>query len=649
MTRRLRSTAPVLALTVGLVSLLLAAPAAGQESDPLSLRVEDADVTAHPEVVLTVSVPNEFVGTSIPQEAFTVVEAGTVVESAVTPLPSDDLEVVLVLDTSGSMAGSPLAAAQSAALSFVEAMPTGVNVAVVTFANGTTVASSFTTDADETTAAVLGIQAFGETALYDGLLVAADQFDLTSQARRTVVLLSDGGDTVSESTLENALVALINRGVSYYAIELQTPENDPVALARMAAATGGAIVAATDPDALGGIFEEIAAQLINRYQVSYVSEAFGPAEVAISVEVEGTTATATQTLRLPTAPAPVEPAVDPEPAPEPEPPAPRPGSLVELTLWQQNTGFYLALLLTAAGLFGVLIASRGVRFKRRKSVLAADTPKTKARASNPALSGLANRAIGLAERSLRGEREGRLNRWLEKAGMSMRPGEFVVLAAIAGIVGIALGYFIFRIPGAVVGGLLALLVVRFIVQRKAAGRQAAFAEQLPDTLHLIAGSLRAGFGLLQAIEVIAEESPSPTAEEFQRVKVEVHLGRDLDEALHAMAARVGSEDFAWVTDGIQIHREVGGDISEIIDSVNATIRSRNQIRRRIRALSGEGRASAIVLIILPIALFVLITLINPAYVGELTGSSIGRLLIAFAAVAMVVGVVWIKRIVKLEF
>ncbi len=104
-----------------------------------------------------------------------------------------------------------------------------------------------------------------------------------------------------------------------------------------------------------------------------------------------------------------------------------------------------------------------------------------------------------------------------------------------------------------------------------------------------------------------------------------------------------------MTDGIQIHREVGGDIAEIIDSVNSTIRARNQIRRRIRALSAEGRASAIVLVLLPVVLIVFITLVNPDYIGELTGSSIGRLLMAFSAAAMVVGVIWIKRIVRLEF
>ncbi len=231
----------------------------------------------------------------------------------------------------------------------------------------------------------------------------------------------------------------------------------------------------------------------------------------------------------------------------------------------------------------------------------------------------------------------------------MRPAEFVVLSAISVVVGFAVGYALVGIIGAIVGAIIVLGLVRLYTSRKAEKRKEAFGEQLPDTLHLMAGSLRAGFGLLQAIEVVAGESPSPTSEEFQRVKVEVHLGRNMDEALHAMAARVGSEDFEWVSEAIQIHREVGGDIAEIIDSVNATIRARNQIRRRIRSLSAEGRISAVILVVLPFALGAFIAIVNPTYLNELTGSALGRFLIAFGAVAMVVGVFWIRRIIKLDF
>jgi tight adherence protein B len=337
-----------------------------------------------------------------------------------------------------------------------------------------------------------------------------------------------------------------------------------------------------------------------------------------------------------------------EAATEPALPVVRPGSLVQLTLWQQNVAFYLATLLILAGLGGVFLATRGAR-ARGKSVLAEEHSDRPTETSTPALKGLADRAIELADRSLQGERGGRLNQQLDQAGVSMRPAEFAVLTAIGAIVGLALGYIIFGIAGGVVGAIVALIVIRFVIGRKADKRKAAFAEQLPDALHLMGGSLRSGFGLLQSIDVIAAESPSPTAEEFQRVKVEVQLGRDMDEALHAMAKRVGSEDFEWVSEGIQIHREVGGDIAEIIDSVTATIRSRNQIRRRIRSLSAEGRISAIVLVVLPIALFVIISLVNPAYIGELTTSSLGRTLIMGAVVGMMVGIVWIKRIIRLEF
>jgi tight adherence protein B len=626
-------------------------PAVAQGLDELPLHMEDADSSDHPEVRLIISVPREFVGTEIPSEAFTVTENGIVLEATVEAVPSDDLEVVLLLDVSGSMAGGPLAAAQSAALSFIDEMPQGVSVAVVTFADTARVASTFSTDLESTADAVVGLRTEGQTALYDGLVVAGGQFDSGSATRRTVIMLSDGGDTVSGNTLEQALVALLDKNASFYAIELQTPENDPEALDRLAVATQGVVVAATDPAALQEIFEEIAAQLTNQYRLTYQSEAFGPTPVSVSVEVDGTTASTGQILRMPAAPRPVEPqaAATPEPVVEPVLPTVRPGSLVQLSFAEQPLALYLGMILVAAALFGAFFASRGIRQRKKSPLHPSDQGATSATRSTPGLATLADRAVELADRSLQGKRGGRLNGSLEQAGISMRPAEFAVLTLIAGIVGFGVGYIALGVIGGVIAAVLVVLLVRLRVKQKADGRKAAFAEQLPDTLNLMAGSLRAGFGLLQAIDVVAAESPSPTAEEFQRVKVETHLGRDLDDALQAMAIRVGSEDFEWVTEGIRIHREVGGDISEIIDSVNSTIRDRNQIRRRIRALSAEGRISAVILVILPFALALIISLINPGYVSELTDTSTGRMLIAFAIGAMVVGVIWIRRIVTLEF
>jgi tight adherence protein B len=161
--------------------------------------------------------------------------------------------------------------------------------------------------------------------------------------------------------------------------------------------------------------------------------------------------------------------------------------------------------------------------------------------------------------------------------------------------------------------------------------------------------MRAGYGLLQAIDAVAEEAPSPTAEEFQRIKIETHLGRDLDESLKAVADRVNSEDFRWVAEAIEIHRQIGGDLAEILDAVNETIRDRNRIRRRIKSLSAEGRISAVILSLIPIVLIFVIAIINPAYIGELPATGLGQGLIVGGIIAWVISVFWMRRIVRLQF
>ena len=165
----------------------------------------------------------------------------------------------------------------------------------------------------------------------------------------------------------------------------------------------------------------------------------------------------------------------------------------------------------------------------------------------------------------------------------------------------------------------------------------------------MASSLRAGFGLLQAVDAVARESEAPTSEEFRRLVTESHLGRDLSESLAAMAERVHNEDFSWVVQAIEIHRTVGGDLAEVLDNVSTTIRDRNRIRRQIDALSGEGRLSAMVLFLLPLGMIVVLQVVNPGYLGELTGSSLGQVLIAIGAGLMIVGGLWLRRLTRLVF
>jgi tight adherence protein B len=194
-----------------------------------------------------------------------------------------------------------------------------------------------------------------------------------------------------------------------------------------------------------------------------------------------------------------------------------------------------------------------------------------------------------------------------------------------------------------------LLGFRFSVSILAERRRSKFGGQLSDTLQLLSGSLRAGYGMLQALDAVAREADSPTAEEFGRVVIETRLGRNVSESLHSLARRMGNEDFEWVVQAIDIHREVGGDLTEVLDTVAATIRDRDRLRRQIRALSAEGRLSAAILFGLPFAMFLVINFMNPEYMAEMTGSTIGRIMLGFGALLLLGGGFWLKKIVKLEF
>ena len=130
-------------------------------------------------------------------------------------------------------------------------------------------------------------------------------------------------------------------------------------------------------------------------------------------------------------------------------------------------------------------------------------------------------------------------------------------------------------------------------------RRAKFDQQLGDTLQLLAGGLRAGHSILRAIDAAAAESQKPTSEEMRRVITETSLGRDLLAALNDTAERMKNEDFVWIAQAIQINREVGGNLAEVLDQVNETIRERSEIKGHIKALAAEGKFSAYILIAMP--------------------------------------------------
>ncbi len=238
---------------------------------------------------------------------------------------------------------------------------------------------------------------------------------------------------------------------------------------------------------------------------------------------------------------------------------------------------------------------------------------------------------------------------LERAGMSMRLPDFVLVVGLTSLVGGTVGL--------VVDGLLLGLVLlgavpfgaRLLLRFRASRRQAAFADQLDDSLQLMAGSLRAGHSLLRAVDSVASEADTPTSEEFSRIVNETRIGRDLNDALDEVAERMGSDDFTWVAQAIAIHREVGGNLAEVLDAVGHTIRERNAIRRQVKALSAEGKLSAIVLMALPFGVTFFISLSNPGYIAKFTQSLAGYSMLVVAAVMLLVGGLWLRSTVRIKF
>ncbi len=238
---------------------------------------------------------------------------------------------------------------------------------------------------------------------------------------------------------------------------------------------------------------------------------------------------------------------------------------------------------------------------------------------------------------------------LERANISLRAGE--ALTAYLGVVLLAtlFGLLLTRslVAGLIFGGLGAMLpvmVINFIARR----RRKRFMNQLPDTLSLLSGTLRAGYSLMQGIEAVSQEVEDPMGLELRRVVTESRLGRPVEEALDSSADRMASPDFAWAVMAIRIQREVGGNLAELLLTVAETMTARERLRRDVAALTAEGRMSAIVLGLLPPGLGLVMFVMNPDYTGVLFTDTLGIILLVVAGIAMLVGFLWMRKIINIE-
>ncbi|MFJ5954757.1 type II secretion system F family protein [Paenarthrobacter sp. NPDC092416] len=238
---------------------------------------------------------------------------------------------------------------------------------------------------------------------------------------------------------------------------------------------------------------------------------------------------------------------------------------------------------------------------------------------------------------------------LYNAGVKQAPADFTVMVAIGTVIAGVVGAFLINI---FIGILLALatpFIAKVVLVFKTEKRRAKFEAQLTDTIQMLIGGLRVGHSIMRSLEAAAQESQAPTSEELSRIVNETRIGKDPRQAIEDCADRMDSEDFRWIGQAIQINREVGGDLAEVLEQVAGTIRERSEIKGHVRSLSAEGKMSAYILMALPVGVGLILTLMNPGYMKVFAQHPVGIALMVVAALLFAVGGFWMSRTVKIKF
>jgi tight adherence protein B len=238
---------------------------------------------------------------------------------------------------------------------------------------------------------------------------------------------------------------------------------------------------------------------------------------------------------------------------------------------------------------------------------------------------------------------------IEQAGSAMTLSRFLVISGGLAI-GLGLGVLVLtlRWPAGIIAAAVGGLTPYVILRRKRSKRFYKFEEQLPEAIDMLGRAIRAGHPLSSGLKMVADEAKDPVAGEFRRTHEEHRFGLAFEDAMLAMADRVGIVDVRILVTAILIQREVGGNLAEVLDNLASVIRARFNIRRQLRVYTAQGRFSGYVLAVLPIAVGAAIYSLNPPYMKLLFTDPMGKLMVAFAVIFQIIGFLWIRKIVNIE-
>jgi Flp pilus assembly protein TadB/predicted lactoylglutathione lyase len=609
-------------IVLALLALLaLALPVAAQASAPIQIR--RVDLAKFPLVRVTAVVPDG----SRP----TLWEGTHLAKFVKTRDLGSAQAMLLAVDNSQSMTGRPLREAKRAAEQFLMGQRRTATTGLVVFAHE---ALALTRPDEAKTDVGRALESLAPdvqtgTSLYDAVKLSAARLQRMSNGTRILILLTDGRDLGSRSSLSQAIAAAQKANVVVYSIAAGT-RADMEPLATLASATGGRLFDAADATSLGATYRTLSRELDRTWQLSYLSNARPGDRVEFTVRSARSSGTTARRI----------------PADGDE------SSLLPASIAHSSiaAAFVIALAALLSGLAGA-VALRRRRKSELSRLLKAYVKTTEREEDAKSQRARLEAVLEWTERSLDdvpGSK--RLARELENSGLKLRVGYLPYLAGLASL--------IFGILGAIVAAppafVLLLMLVGFLLPlpalKIAAGnRTKAFDKQLPDVLATIASTLRAGHGLRMALKAIVDDGAPPASEELARVLGEEKLGRPLDEAIDAMCRRIGSPDLEYVATAINVQSQAGGSLAGLFDTLSETVRERQRHARKVRALSALGRMSAIVLVLMPIGLGALMTLLSPSYMKPLYTTSGGHILIVLCLTSMAIGSLFLKKIVSVRY
>lgn len=255
----------------------------------------------------------------------------------------------------------------------------------------------------------------------------------------------------------------------------------------------------------------------------------------------------------------------------------------------------------------------------------------------------------LARLLMRLPRVHEVDRLLIQSGLSWNMARFQGLTLMAAVVGLLFG-MIMKFPWlAILILTLVFAVLPFLyVYNRKENRLAKIEEQLPDALDMMSRAMRAGHAFPGALQMVGDESPPPIATEFKLTFDEINYGINLQDALLNLATRVPSTDLRYFVIAVLIQRETGGNLSEVLGNISKLIRERLKLLATIKVLSAEGRLSAWILSIMPFALALVISILNPRLMSVLWSDDMGRKMMAFAVTIMIIGIIWMWRMIKIR-